>query len=572
MAAEKKNPRKAGAQQSQRIAISDTISIIPYHKLLVKLIDKKIGLDSVIHYALLSKIVGHNDADTYFEVLPDLYLPARIAEVDTNIDCDANIPKMARKAKHPARHGRAEPKSVRFKSAYENADAEVFPDEVLISSYKTQLATAPLLAVFQDVFNGMKFRAPVKGSPVYNKQKADKLKKIARKMAKKHPYVYFLTNTYAQNIHGLDRVFAWQYMREEMNRVQKALVRKYKISYITIFEATARQYPHTHTIIFSKYPLTGEAEPTLKVQKILYGRFFDKIKSLVSSPVFDLRRAVNKNLEGYVIKYVAKTFSKQEQPTLDDSTSLSNAERKALGSMIWPCIAGIRGISYSKGYGTDEEIIPETKVVQPRPNSVEDWVKQEEAKAPLAERLKFATRRVADLIAFRIKSNQLCKRRVLMLPAKHITPTQEAIVGHMRGSRYRTFGEKQVFARKMGCPGCLFEEAYEKYIKDPLDFFRHFPENPFVTRSEIPVDQVDSIHEDVANVQSDWRFIETPLKRRRISIGYTKKMQKEDRMEFADIIVNKRRQDYALAYGEIFFGSEVIKTLPSSLRLSAIAQ
>lgn len=528
---------------------------------MVKYLNKKYGLKNILLHAYLQKITCDSNIDRLVEILPNCYVPLPPDDRPVHDDCDADIHPLSRYTKHPMKRGKTEDKSKRFKSAYENADTEDFPVEVLIQSYLTQLATAPLLAVYQDVFKGIKYRAPVKGSPAYNHQKANNLKFVAEYYAKKYKYVYFITNTYSPKKHGIDRVFAWQYLREEMNRIQKALVRKYGIKYITIFESTTKQYPHAHSIIFSDHPLTGESAPTKKPVKVKYGAFYNKVKSLTTSPIFDIRRACNDNLAGYVLKYVSKTFSKGELPDLAKATSLSSKEKKALGSMIWPCIAGIRSFSHSK--------LPRgVKPVEVKPERtltlIEQWaldVEKQYAKLDIQEQVLLAARRAAYLIDFRIKSHEICKKRVFMLPARHITETESILTGKTFASRRLVFREKTVFAKPMGCPGCLFETAYNMYWDNPERFKANFPKDPWFDFRSVITDPADDIHEKTARIDWNLTFTRTHLNQYRPVAGYTKKMQRDDRWQLADFLKQHRRETQKLAFGALFFGkNRIIQT------------
>lgn len=549
-----KKPAEWRAIDDDNSCSQSSIDIIRYSNVMVKYLERKYSLKNLFLYAYLQKITNASDFDRLVEIWPNHFIPLPPDDRPVHEECDADIPNNLKLTKHPMKRGKTVNKSDRFKSAYENADAEFFPDEILVQSFKTQMETAPMLAIYNDIYKGIKYRAPVKGSPAYNHQKANILKFVAETFSSMYKYVYFVTNTYSPKHHGYDRVFAWQYMREEMNRIQKALVRKYKCKYITIFESTKNQYPHAHSILFSDRPLTGETSPTKKPVKIKYGELFNRIKQLVTSPVFDLRRAVNKNLAGYILKYVAKTFSKQEQPTLDGDISLSDSEKKALGSMIWPCIAGVRQFSYSKLPKSAKPV----EVKAPKvPTLEEKWVKdveKENLKLPLRDQIEIAARRAAALIDFRIKSHQICKRRVILLSSKHLTPTERELSGKTFAPRRSVFREKTVFARKMGCPGCLLETAYELYWQNPEDFQKNFPENPWFEPSQVITDPISDIHEKTARIDWDIRFTKTPLGERRITAGYTKEKQREDRWEFADFLKQHRREVRGLALGELFLG------------------
>lgn len=561
----KKSPPWAG--KSSISGIGQAKKIIPYHPLRVNQLQMKNQLEGVIFYGFLTKALGNSDYDSLLELLPGMFVPHKMVQESKFALCDIQVPDRAKYTVRKVKYAKREPKSERFSAAYLHAEEEVFPDEVLISSHKTQLETAPLIAVYSDSHNHIKFRAPVKGSNAYNFAKAEKIKDLAKEFSKEYDYIYFLTNTYAYNIHGTDRIEAWQQFRKDETKTMKALVRKYDVKYISIFEATEKQYPHSHNIIFSKVPLTGEMYPAKRQKKIIFGEFYNFIQKHNSSPVFDLRRACNSEISHYVIKYVAKTFSKKEQPTLDGAEKLTKVERKTLGTIIWPCIAGIRAISASQirrpkieKEGVSEMLEVDSRMVERHYEKVKDTRSDE-------ERVYCAARRVADLIVFRIKKNQLCKRRVFLLGPKHITETEKATVGKGKLNRAFIFGEKRPFMKKLGCPGCMLEALNEIYWQNPEDFEKRWPCSPWY-KFEKPIESsYESFIEETIDIDWDIRLSEDVYGRPTPILGRTKERARKERWEAAEVILEKKKARQGKKLEKLPLEGK----LPLSLRATPVA-
>lgn len=381
-------------------------------------------------------------------------------------------------------HHKRTPATERFKVMSKYHQEKFIPDHILECIKEIQLSTATVISINKNYHEWFTIKTKVKGCPVYNHQLADKALEDGKAFSQKNPWVYFLTLTYDFNNLGSDRVFANKYFKEEKQKVIKKLKRKFGVEVQSFTEVTNRGYPHAHLVIYSPRPLCGEKSPPKTVKKIKRGILFDTVKTSITSPVFDLRKATSAKVAGYLVKYIAKSTKTNPESEKGRNGKLSAKKRKELMTNFFPCVYSYR--AYSSTFRKRKSPHETDKA------SLQDFcaeVKQTSRKSNLSPEDTFlmmdeAARRAANLIVFRIKENTNCGQKVFFIKKDPKKPFNKAWYGKSQGKYPSATAEGHLKMCPISCNGCPFRQFIGNnpdFVKSPEKFITFYP---FFTEGE----------------------------------------------------------------------------------------
>lgn len=372
----------------------------------------------------------------------------------------------------------------RFPMRSEIDKVHTVPDNLLKAIRDIQLGTAPIISLKNYDNSTFTFKGTVKGSNAYNYKQFLKSVKDAKTFAAGHPHVYFLTLTYDAKLYDGSRLVANDLFKKEKQKVIKSLKRKYGVQVQCVIEQTNRGYPHAHLIIYSQEALIHRRISSKKTRKIVQGKFYNFVAKHCTLGRFDLRQAENKNLAGYLAKYMSKANFDENPEGKTESEKLTKAQRKAFLTNYFPCVYGYRG--YSSTFrkkkvvslnDTEETIAESATVSQEDTYNAADVVDE-------VEFLSKAVAKTAALISFRIKENHRCLGMVRLLKKVDKTPLEKRHLGREKGLTPALVKEGLAIDFPMHCEQCQF-------IKSLLEISPKLEENimenlpkPWLTEEE----------------------------------------------------------------------------------------
>lgn len=372
----------------------------------------------------------------------------------------------------------------RFPMRAEIDKVHTVPDNLLKAIRDIQLGTAPIISLKNYDNTTFTFKGTVKGSNSYNYKQFLKSVKDAKKFSVEHPHVYFLTLTYDAKLYDGSRLVANDLFKKEKQKVIKSLKRKYGVQVQCVIEQTNRGYPHAHLIIYSQEALIKRRVSSKKQRKIVQGKFYNFVASHCSLGRFDLRQAENKNLAGYLAKYMSKANFDENPEGKTESEKLTKAQRKAFLTNYFPCVYGYRG--YSSTFrkkkvvslnDTETTVAESATVAEETSYNAADTVDE-------VEFLSKAVAKTAALISFRIKENRRCLGMVRLLKKVDKSPLEKRHFGREKGLTPALVKEGLAVDFPMHCEQCQF-------IKSLLEISPKLEENimenlpkPWLTEEE----------------------------------------------------------------------------------------
>jgi hypothetical protein len=350
------------------------------------------------------------------------------------------------------------PMAKKYKALYEEAEKGYIPNGLLLATFQRRMKERPVVYSENETGEGYMFHGLIKGCPDYNRILEEKITARSARLINNYEAFYFLTVTYAQNLHGLNIPEAWQIFNMQLGSLMHSIQRKYNGGYVCVLESTFRGYPHAHIIL--GLPSTPDIKhKRLSPGKVVkYGRLFGFLKKRMPSPVFKLQVADIKGLKNYLTKYVSKGLDKLIDNKKTGQSTLSKDEKKALLSCMCPVLASVRQFRSSVRDGQKKTVL-------------DDFIDPGHR-----ERLEMASKMgiwdssaSAVLISFLNNLTVNCRAHAWAIFNSSGKEAYKKFMGYYESSNYDQIRDFKRSSYPLGCPGCVITDFLDKISGKPRE-------------------------------------------------------------------------------------------------------
>ena len=251
----------------------------------------------------------------------------------------------------------------------------------------------------------------------------------------------------------------WQDTRlwEEVSLLCRVIRDKYKGGYVSVFESTAKGYPHAHIILGTNSPEADPQKGTWKGKTLRGGSFYRQLTKRLLSKVHRIELVAQSNIRNYLAKYVQKCCTLQY---LRDALRARKADKElrkflcgAFG-MLFTCTRQFRISQFLKPRG-GEAFFPEAYVKE---QDLKDIIEFED----LAQKQKF------NLINLMNKLTEKCRRHFFLENSKVDIDQSKYAIGTFSAKPDTEISNFYADTRLVSCGGCpvidKLRKLQQKYL------------------------------------------------------------------------------------------------------------
>lgn len=195
------------------------------------------------------------------------------------------------------------------------------------------------------------FDSNTKGSTSYGRRMKQKIYVRAKEFQEINPEVVFMTWTCDIKEYDGNRLRAWEHWIDKMYNKLHTMQKKLGCLYVGVLEATKKQFPHIHILLFFPRGKFHGYEKMPRNVDIKYGKIFRALREFRPARIWNVKIPENDKVAGYLTKYVTKSSTSMLKKMAKNKGNLSSEDVKAISSWLIPSIVGRRQYFKSKCKG-----------------------------------------------------------------------------------------------------------------------------------------------------------------------------------------------------------------------------
>lgn len=212
---------------------------------------------------------------------------------------------------------------------------QTISDEIVWKAANQICSSRQWLCISKNDGSHISIEANSKGTERYCTQLKGKVLDKTKALVKRDMESFFLTLTCDPKKYK-NLADMWEnYLYKEVYPITEHLRKNLGMEYVATMESTKNKRPHIHILMFLPKGTYPELEKLPNNKKILYGRFFNYIKSRVNSERFCLKTVKGEQKAFYLSKYIGKGATKSVFKILEEKKDITTEDKKLLYEFVF---------------------------------------------------------------------------------------------------------------------------------------------------------------------------------------------------------------------------------------------
>ena len=212
---------------------------------------------------------------------------------------------------------------------------QTISDEIVWKAANQICSSRQWLCISKNDGSRISIEANSKGTERYCTQLKGKVLDKTKALVKRDMESFFLTLTCDPKKYK-NLADMWEnYLYKEVYPITEHLRKNLGMEYVATMESTKNKRPHIHILMFFPKGTYPELEKLPNNKKILYGRFFNYIKSRVNSERFCLKTVKGEQKAFYLSKYIGKGATKSVFKILEEKKDITTEDKKLLYEFVF---------------------------------------------------------------------------------------------------------------------------------------------------------------------------------------------------------------------------------------------